>query len=680
MAPPRTILVTRPAPEAEATAALLAARGWTPLLAPMLRIRPLAADLPEDIAAIALTSGNAVPALPARLQGVPVFAVGDATAARARAAGFTDIRSAGADAAALADLIVAEAPAGTLLLAVGEGRGERLEQSLAARGRAVIRRAVYAADPATALPPTAADALRAGRVAAALFFSAETVRVFVRLAREAGLAESVSGVSAFAIGGPAVVALQALPWREIRQASHPTQEAMLALLPITDLPPPEPPSEPPPGASPGTGAETSAGTGAETSAGTGAETSAGTGAETSAGTGAALPHEPIAAAPNARPAPIEPAPPSHPAVAPPSGPAPAPTPLPAPSGSFTHRLGPVLIVLGFLLLAGGFVYLWQRPVPAGGAASGTIAALQDRIGGLNRRLARLEARPAAPAAIPPALAARIDALSAQTTALAHQTQVLAAQLPALGQHLAGADDRLHALTAAQSAADKATEAALAGLRQGLAGQEAAQTALAGQLAVLTARSGVTARLAVVQAARTALAAGRPLGAMPDAPPALARFATTAPPTEAALRLSFPAAARAALAASEPATHDKPFWDALLARAESLVTVRQGTRVILGNPAAGPLGAAEARLGAGDLAGAVTALGALEGKAAAAMAPWRDQAAALVAARAALDSMAASSPTAPGPTAPAPTAPAGTTPAGTTPAGAHGPAAAKDRAG
>ena len=186
MAPSRTILVTRPAPEGEATAALLAARGWTPLLAPMLRIRPVAADLPEEIAAIALTSGNAIPVLPARLLGVPLFAVGDATAARACAAGFTDIRSAGADAAALADLIAAEAPAGTLLLAVGEGRGERLEESLAARGRTVVRRAVYAADPAEALPPAAADALRAGRVAVALFFSAETARVFVRLGREAG--------------------------------------------------------------------------------------------------------------------------------------------------------------------------------------------------------------------------------------------------------------------------------------------------------------------------------------------------------------------------------------------------------------------------------------------------------------------------------------------------------------
>ena len=71
-----------------------------------------------------------------------------------------------------------------------------------------------------------------------------------------------------------------------------------------------------------------------------------------------------------------------------------------------------------------------------------------------------------------------------------------------------------------------------------------------------------------------------------------------------------------------------------------MTVRQGDRVILGDPAAAPLATAAARLHAGDLAGAVAALGALEGPAAAAMAPWRDQAQAVLAARAALDAAAA----------------------------------------
>jgi hypothetical protein len=37
-------------------------------------------------------------------------------------------------------------------------------------------------------------------------------------------------VDALAIGGPAAVALQPLPWRRIRVAERPTQDAMLGLL------------------------------------------------------------------------------------------------------------------------------------------------------------------------------------------------------------------------------------------------------------------------------------------------------------------------------------------------------------------------------------------------------------------------------------------------------------------
>jgi hypothetical protein len=44
------------------------------------------------------------------------------------------------------------------------------------------------------------------------------------------LQEAARTVDALAIGRPAVVALQDLPWRRIRVASRPTQDAMLALL------------------------------------------------------------------------------------------------------------------------------------------------------------------------------------------------------------------------------------------------------------------------------------------------------------------------------------------------------------------------------------------------------------------------------------------------------------------
>ena len=228
--PRAAVLITRPLPAAAATAARVRALGRPAVLAPLLAIRVLAAALPETPAAIGVTSGHALAGLPASLHGVPLFAVGAATAARARAAGFAQVASADADAAALADLLLRDAPAGDLLLAVGQGQGAALEQALTTAGRKVLRRAVYAAEPVAGLPGPAGAALAAGMIGAALFFSAETARVFVRLATAAGLAEALDSVDACAIGRAAAVALEGLRWRRIRLAASPTEDAMLALL------------------------------------------------------------------------------------------------------------------------------------------------------------------------------------------------------------------------------------------------------------------------------------------------------------------------------------------------------------------------------------------------------------------------------------------------------------------
>jgi hypothetical protein len=132
----------------------------------------------------------------------------------------------------------------------------------------------------------------------------------------------------------------------------------------------------------------------------------------------------------------------------------------------------------------------------------------------------------------------------------------------------------------------------------------------------------------------------PLGVIEGAPPALARFAEAKPPTEAALRLAFPGDAKAALDASQPDTAGKPFGERLWQRAQQLVTIRDGNRVIVGDPAAGVLAHAQQQIDAGDLSGAVGSVSILTGPAAQAMASWLDQAKALLAARAALDTMAA----------------------------------------
>lgn len=228
------VLITRPEPGASDTATRVARLGFTPVRAPVLRIDSTRALLPAavSVAAVLVTSGNAVDALPQAYCSTRLLAVGDATADRARAAGFVQVVSAAGDAEALAEFVIRQQSPrdGTLLLASGRGQGHALATALRQAGYRVARRAVYAAHPTRSLPPAAAAALRAGSVRAALFFSAETARQFVRLVQRAGLAETLAGVEAISIGRSAAVALEALPWRGIRVAARPTQDEMLVLL------------------------------------------------------------------------------------------------------------------------------------------------------------------------------------------------------------------------------------------------------------------------------------------------------------------------------------------------------------------------------------------------------------------------------------------------------------------
>jgi uroporphyrinogen-III synthase len=224
------VLVTRPEPGASETAGRIRMLGLTPILAPMLLIAMLPVRLGAVVQAVLVTSGNAVPPLPAGLHGLPLLAVGDATAARARAAGFTKVCSGDGDAIALAAL-AAEVlpPRAALLLATGAGQGELLAADLRRRGFRVHRRAVYAAQPARGLPAAARHALADGSLGSAIFLSADTARAFVR-AMPAGLHPALAGVEALAIGQPAADVLMHLPWRRVRVSAKPTLASVMALL------------------------------------------------------------------------------------------------------------------------------------------------------------------------------------------------------------------------------------------------------------------------------------------------------------------------------------------------------------------------------------------------------------------------------------------------------------------
>ena len=358
-------------------------------------------------------------------------------------------------------------------------------------------------------------------------------------------------------------------------------------------------------------------------------------------------------------------------------------PPPPPAAAKSRDLVPWIYAAGFLTLAAGLLWLWQTP-PAP-APTGRIEALELRVVQLEQRptpslpdllplesrLATLEQRPAlAPPASPDlrpliaclqaleqrtppdliALETRLAALEqrpalADTAALAARLDTLASQQDALSARAQGieavsitrqdaSETRLNALEHAATRA-KILEVRLEALER----RQTVSEAAASQVPALADR---TARMARLQAALAALEAGEKLGDIPGAPAALARFATIAPPTEAALRLAFPVAARDAISAASPAPANAGLLDRIWARALSLVTLRQGDHVLIGDQAAGVLARARRTLDAGDLAGTVAAMGDLSGPTAQAMAGWRAQAVSLLAARAALAELAARS--------------------------------------
>ncbi|HEY2049715.1 MAG TPA: uroporphyrinogen-III synthase [Caulobacteraceae bacterium] len=106
------VWITRAQPGAEATAARVRDLGLEPLVEPLLEVRALPADPVElaGVGAVAFTSANAVRAFAQRSaeRVLPVFVVGTATAAAARDAGFTDVRSAEGDVRAVGELIVSQ--------------------------------------------------------------------------------------------------------------------------------------------------------------------------------------------------------------------------------------------------------------------------------------------------------------------------------------------------------------------------------------------------------------------------------------------------------------------------------------------------------------------------------------------------------------------------------------------
>ena len=211
----RRLLVLRPEPGASATIARAATLGLKTVAIPLFTVVSLAWEAPEPGGhdALMLTSANALrdagPAL-ARYRTLPTYAVGEATAAAARAAGFGDVRVGDKDAVALLERMAADGVRRPLHLAGREHR-EAGHPALT-----ITRRTVYAADPVEALPVLADGVI-------ALLHSPRAGRVF------AGLVEDRSTIAIAAIS-PAVAHAAGDGWQAVAIAAAPNDAALLGAV------------------------------------------------------------------------------------------------------------------------------------------------------------------------------------------------------------------------------------------------------------------------------------------------------------------------------------------------------------------------------------------------------------------------------------------------------------------
>lgn len=576
--PIRRILITRPIEDAEALIRLMRERDIETALDPIVRIVPVELAAPDlaGVQALLFTSSNGVRRFAGLTpeRGLPVFAVGDATANAARAAGFQTVESAGGDGHDLMALAAERLdPAkGRLLHPSGEAVAGDLAGDLRAKGFTVDRLVLYRADPVKSFSNHTVNALGGGLIDAVMLFSPRHAKIFTDLVKKAKLTKAMGQVVAICLS-PAVAEAAALPFKEKRVAAKPDQASLIALLPhhpsepvvqaasgmaasgpTTPSDAPVPQADPAPrrgGASIGTALAASAATLVLAGLVLGLTRSQWAPL-------LAAPADPILAARVDR---LE----QSLAALPAAAPAPAASSAPAADGSLAPRLDALEHRLGELATA----QPTQSAAPAAPAVSeAALQALRDRLDQLDQRL-----RGAADAATLAALAERTGRMSEQ---------------------VATWQDRI--AKAEQSARQGATDAA----------RRAAQAVAAADLSDAV-RSG---QAYVDQLRATELLAGADTK-LKAALDALRPAAEAGVASLEILKRDFLAAARAA-ANADFVGGETGWWGKVKGALADLVTVRRTDATRTSDDLDARIARAQARLDFGDLAGALKEIAGIPG--------------------------------------------------------------------
>ncbi len=215
------ILVLRPEPGAQATARRARAMGLKPLVCPLFQVEPVQWDAPDPaqytgiLMTSAMAARHAGPAL-AHYAHLPLFAVGERTAASARTAGFQSVVAGRSDVARLVARIATLGPHRLLHLSGAD------TVAIETAGIEIERRVVYASRLAQ-LPEDFAASL--DQAAGALCHSSRAAQ---RLSQLAAAPAQRARLTIIAISAAAAGAV-GNGWARVAIADKPRDEAMLEM-------------------------------------------------------------------------------------------------------------------------------------------------------------------------------------------------------------------------------------------------------------------------------------------------------------------------------------------------------------------------------------------------------------------------------------------------------------------
>ena len=228
-----TILITRPIDEATSTAERLEAMGHRVVMAPIIRVEPVSFELPENNRSIIVTSMNGARMGLANVgdKARPIFAVGEKTANAARELGFTNVSVGPGTARQLVPLLLecglSEKRKYTHLC--GSTLSYNICDVLKNEGLDAENTVTYQTAAVRGLSAGVQEALDAGEIDVALFYSPRTATIFEEVVADYGRSDWLRSLDALCLSTRVSQNLLG-PWRKKTYAVIPTEKAMFSML------------------------------------------------------------------------------------------------------------------------------------------------------------------------------------------------------------------------------------------------------------------------------------------------------------------------------------------------------------------------------------------------------------------------------------------------------------------